>query len=143
MDFLLLIAGLIGLWLGTELTIGGALAIARRHNLSEFFVGLHRYRVPAMFIASLVDSLASGGRPQAPARVRQPDPAREAGTEGGVRGWPDGRRTLAVGSSATAAAWACPFAGDRRRGRRGSPVRPDCRERLAWGHSGATRVWIW
>lgn len=40
LDFLLLIAGLIGLWLGTELTIGGALAIARRHQLSEFFVGL-------------------------------------------------------------------------------------------------------
>lgn len=40
MDFLLLIAGVIGLWLGTELTIGGALAIARRHKLSEFFVGL-------------------------------------------------------------------------------------------------------
>jgi cation:H+ antiporter len=29
-----------GLWLGTELTIGGALAIAKRHRLSEFFVGL-------------------------------------------------------------------------------------------------------
>lgn len=40
MDFILLIAGIAGLWLGTELTIGGALAIARRHNLSEFFVGL-------------------------------------------------------------------------------------------------------
>ena len=40
MDFLILIAGIAGLWLGTELTIGGALAIARRHNLSEFFVGL-------------------------------------------------------------------------------------------------------
>lgn len=40
MDFLLLISGLVGLWLGTELTIGGALAIARRHQLSEFFVGL-------------------------------------------------------------------------------------------------------
>jgi len=40
LDFLLLITGLVGLWLGTELTIGGALAIARRHNLSEFFVGL-------------------------------------------------------------------------------------------------------
>jgi len=39
-DFILLIAGLVGLWLGTELTIGGALAIARRLNLSEFFVGL-------------------------------------------------------------------------------------------------------
>ena len=40
MDFLLLIAGLVGLWLGTELTIGGALAIARRYRLSELFVGL-------------------------------------------------------------------------------------------------------
>ena len=40
MDFLLLITGIAGLWLGTELTIGGALAIARRHHLSEFFVGL-------------------------------------------------------------------------------------------------------
>ena len=40
MDFLLLIIGVAGLWLGTELTIGGAMAIARRHRLSEFFVGL-------------------------------------------------------------------------------------------------------
>jgi cation:H+ antiporter len=40
MDFVLLIAGIAGLWLGTELTIGGALAIARRHQWSEFFVGL-------------------------------------------------------------------------------------------------------
>ena len=40
MDFVLLITGLIGLWLGTELTIGGALAIARRLRLSDFFVGL-------------------------------------------------------------------------------------------------------
>jgi cation:H+ antiporter len=40
MDFLVLITGVAGLWLGTELTIGGALAIARRHHLSEFFVGL-------------------------------------------------------------------------------------------------------
>jgi cation:H+ antiporter len=40
MDFVLLIAGIAGLWLGTELTIGGALAIARRNQLSEFFVGL-------------------------------------------------------------------------------------------------------
>lgn len=39
-DFILLITGLIGLWLGTELTIGGALAIARRLRLSDFFVGL-------------------------------------------------------------------------------------------------------
>ena len=40
MDFLILIASVAGLWLGTELTIGGAMAIARRHQLSEFFVGL-------------------------------------------------------------------------------------------------------
>jgi len=40
MDFLILILGIAGLWLGTELTIGGAMAIARRHQLSEFFVGL-------------------------------------------------------------------------------------------------------
>jgi cation:H+ antiporter len=39
-EFLYLIAGVAGLWLGTELTIGGALAIAKRHRLSEFFVGL-------------------------------------------------------------------------------------------------------
>ena len=39
MEFLYLIAGVAGLWLGTELTIGGALAIAKRHRLSEFFVG--------------------------------------------------------------------------------------------------------
>jgi cation:H+ antiporter len=40
MDFLILIAGIAGLWLGTELTIAGAMAIARRNQLSEFFVGL-------------------------------------------------------------------------------------------------------
>jgi cation:H+ antiporter len=40
LDFLILIAGIAGLFIGTELTIGGALAIARRHQLSEFFVGL-------------------------------------------------------------------------------------------------------
>ena len=40
MDFLFLILGIAGLLLGTELTIGGALAIARKHHLSEFFVGL-------------------------------------------------------------------------------------------------------
>ena len=40
MDFLVLIVGVAGLWLGTELTVGSALAIARRQQLSEFFVGL-------------------------------------------------------------------------------------------------------
>jgi len=40
MDFVILIASVAGLWLGTELTIGGAMAVARRHQLSEFFVGL-------------------------------------------------------------------------------------------------------
>jgi len=40
MDFVILITAVAGLWLGTELTLGGALAIARRHQLSEFFVGL-------------------------------------------------------------------------------------------------------
>jgi cation:H+ antiporter len=40
LEFLILIAGIAGLWLGTELTIGGAMAIARRLQLSEFFVGL-------------------------------------------------------------------------------------------------------
>lgn len=40
MDFLLLILGLAGLVLGTELTVGGALTIARRYGLPEFVVGL-------------------------------------------------------------------------------------------------------
>lgn len=40
MDFIFLLSGIAGLWLGTELTIGGAVAIAKRHHLSEFFVGL-------------------------------------------------------------------------------------------------------
>jgi cation:H+ antiporter len=39
-DLFLLITGIAGLWLGTELTIGGAVAIANRYHLSEFFVGL-------------------------------------------------------------------------------------------------------
>ncbi len=40
MDFLYLALGIAGLLIGTELTIGGALVIARRHHLSEFMVGL-------------------------------------------------------------------------------------------------------
>lgn len=40
MDIVFLIAGIAGLWIGTEFTVGGALTIAKRYQLSEFFVGL-------------------------------------------------------------------------------------------------------
>ncbi len=40
MDIIYLALGIAGLLIGTELTIGSALAIARKHHLSEFFVGL-------------------------------------------------------------------------------------------------------
>lgn len=40
MDFFYLLLGIAGLLIGTDVTIGGALAIARKHHLSEFFVGL-------------------------------------------------------------------------------------------------------
>jgi len=40
MDVVLLIAGLIGLWLGTELTIRGAVSIASKLGMSEFIVGV-------------------------------------------------------------------------------------------------------
>ncbi len=40
MDFLLLIVGLAGLWYGTELTIRGAVSVARNLHLSEFIVGI-------------------------------------------------------------------------------------------------------
>lgn len=40
MEFLVLLAGLIGLWFGTELTIRGAVATATCLNLSEFIVGI-------------------------------------------------------------------------------------------------------
>lgn len=40
MDFLYLVLGIAGLLIGTELTVGGALAIAKKHHWSEFFVGL-------------------------------------------------------------------------------------------------------
>ena len=40
MEFVLLIIGVAGLWLGTELTVGGALAISKRYGVSEFFIGL-------------------------------------------------------------------------------------------------------
>lgn len=39
MEFLALLVGLIGLWLGTEATIKGAVAIAARLGISEFIVG--------------------------------------------------------------------------------------------------------
>lgn len=40
MDIFFLIISVAGLWLGTEFTIRGALAIAKRYQFSEFFVGL-------------------------------------------------------------------------------------------------------
>jgi len=40
LDFLYLTLGIAGLLVGTEWVIGGSLAIARRHHLSEFLVGL-------------------------------------------------------------------------------------------------------
>lgn len=40
MEFLLLLAGLAGLWLGTEATIGGAVGIAERLGVPEFVIGL-------------------------------------------------------------------------------------------------------
>ena len=39
MEFLALLAGLVGLWLGTEATIQGAVAIAARLRISEFIIG--------------------------------------------------------------------------------------------------------
>jgi len=40
LDIVFLILGIAGLWIGTELTVGGALTIAKRYQLSDFFVGL-------------------------------------------------------------------------------------------------------
>ncbi len=40
MDLLLLIAGLVGLWFGTEITIRGAVSISSRLGISEFVVGV-------------------------------------------------------------------------------------------------------
>lgn len=40
MELLFLVLGVAGLWIGTELTIGGALSLAKQHSLSDFFVGL-------------------------------------------------------------------------------------------------------
>lgn len=40
MEFLFLVLGLAGLWLGSELTIRGALDIAERHKISQLFIGL-------------------------------------------------------------------------------------------------------
>ncbi|MCA8977109.1 MAG: sodium:calcium antiporter, partial [Planctomycetes bacterium] len=36
----LLIVGLAGLWLGTELAIGGTITVAKRSGISEQFLGL-------------------------------------------------------------------------------------------------------
>jgi len=40
MDIVLLILGLAGLWFGTELTIHGAVSIAKRYGVSEFIIGI-------------------------------------------------------------------------------------------------------
>jgi len=40
MDITLLIIGLAGLWFGTEITIHGAVSIAKRYGVSEFIVGV-------------------------------------------------------------------------------------------------------
>ena len=40
MDFFLLLLGLAGLWIGTELTIRGAVSVAHRFGVSEFIVGV-------------------------------------------------------------------------------------------------------
>jgi len=40
MEFILLVIGLAGLWLGSELTIRGAITIAKRFGISEFIVGV-------------------------------------------------------------------------------------------------------
>jgi cation:H+ antiporter len=40
MEFTLLILGLAGLWFGTEITIHGAVSIAKRYGVSEFIIGV-------------------------------------------------------------------------------------------------------
>ena len=40
MDIALLILGLAGLWFGTEVTIRGAISVAKRFGVSEFIVGV-------------------------------------------------------------------------------------------------------
>ena len=40
MDIVLLIVGLAGLWFGTEVTIHGAVSVAKRYGVSEFIIGL-------------------------------------------------------------------------------------------------------
>ncbi|MBU2677559.1 MAG: sodium:calcium antiporter [Gammaproteobacteria bacterium] len=40
MEFALLILGLAGLWFGTEVTIHGAVSIAKRYGVSEFIIGV-------------------------------------------------------------------------------------------------------
>lgn len=40
MSFVLLVAGVLGLWVGTQLAVGGAVRLSERFGLSEGFVGL-------------------------------------------------------------------------------------------------------
>ena len=40
LEFLLLVAGLVGLWFGSEILIKGAMSLADRYNLSEALFGM-------------------------------------------------------------------------------------------------------
>ena len=40
MQFFILLVGLVGLWLGTQLTIRGAVAVAERLAVPEFVIGI-------------------------------------------------------------------------------------------------------
>lgn len=67
MEFLLLIIGLAGLWLGTEATIRGAVVVAGRLRISEFIVGVAILSIgsdlPELAIAvdAALKNLQSGG----------------------------------------------------------------------------------
>lgn len=66
MEFLLLIVGLVGLWLGTEATIHGAVGIAERLGVPEFVIGLAVLSVGsdlpelAIAISAAIENLETG-----------------------------------------------------------------------------------